>query len=69
MQEKPIKKTCHPYTGIQWPFYHKLFSLASRSIQSPVNPTKLAYLGGYIRRCRRWFSQKQRKKIRKDRAI
>lgn len=71
MQKKASKKTCHPYTGIQWPFYHKLFSPASRFIQSPINPTKSAYIGGYIRRCRRWFShkEKQRKRIGKGRAI
>lgn len=71
MQEKPIKKTHQLYTGIQWSFYHKLFSPASRSIQSPVNMAKSAYLGGYIRRCCRWFShkEKQRKRIRKGRAL
>jgi hypothetical protein len=71
MQEKAIKKTHQPYTGNQWSFYHKLFSPASRCIQSPIYPTKSAYIGGYIRRCRRWFShkEKQRKRIRKGRAI
>lgn len=69
MQEKPAKKAHQPYTGIQWTFYHKLFSPASRCIQSPINPAKSAYLGGYIRRCRRWFSHMERKRIRKGRAL